>query len=82
MLGDVETHPGMSGGPVLMDLQDYTVRQEDGSLLSYPGRRKFLLVGIYSGQAKLPNTETRPNLIAIWFPELVLQIIEAESKKT
>lgn len=79
MLGDVETHPGMSGGPVLMDLKDYTVRQDNGSFMAYPGRRKFLLVGVYSGQARLPDVDVRPNLITIWFPELILQIIEAES---
>jgi len=80
MLGDVETHPGMSGGPVLMDLQDYTILK-DGQLFTYPGRRKFLLVGINSGQQQLPGTDARPNLIVIWFPELIFQIIKANSKK-
>jgi S1-C subfamily serine protease len=81
MLGDVETHPGMSGGPVLMDLQDYTI-VKDGQLTTYPGRRKFLLVGINSGQQLLPGTDQRPNLIVIWFPELIHQIIQTRSKKS
>jgi len=80
MLGDVETHPGMSGGPVLMDLQDYTILK-DGQLITYPGKRKFLLVGINSGQHLLPGTDARPNLIVIWFPELIFQIIEVNLKR-
>jgi hypothetical protein len=81
MLGDVQTHEGMSGGPVFMDLQDYTVRLEDGKFVSYPGRRKFLLVGVNSGQPRLPGYKGRPNLIVIWFPEKILEIIESQSKR-
>lgn len=79
MLGDVETLPGMSGSPVLMDLKNYTVQQENGTLINYPGRRKFLLVGVNSGQPIIPEAPegTRPNLISIWFPDLILEIIAA-----
>jgi V8-like Glu-specific endopeptidase len=80
MIADVQTHPGMSGGPVLMDLQDFTVIK-DGKLITYPGRRKFLLTGIYSGQCKIPGMDERPNLITIWFPELITDIIKANSSK-
>jgi hypothetical protein len=82
MLGDVETHKGMSGGPVLMDLQDYTILEARArQLINYPGRRKFLLVGVNSGQQPLPGTDARPNLIVIWFPELIFDILKANSKK-
>lgn len=82
MLGDVETHPGMSGGPVLMDLQDYTILEARArQLINYPGRRKFLLAGVNSGQQPLPGTSARPNLIIIWFPGLIFDILKTNSKK-
>lgn len=80
MVGDVETHEGMSGGPVFLDLQDFTV-VKDGGLTTYPGRRKFLLIGIYSGQYEIPHLMERPNLITIWFADLILQIINSKSNK-
>lgn len=76
MLGDVETHEGMSGSPVLMDLKDYITIQ-DGRPVWHGGRRKFTLIGICSGQYRIPNLPDRPNLIVIWFPEFILEIANA-----
>jgi hypothetical protein len=73
MIGDVITHAGMSGGPVFMDLRDPLTKQPDGKF-AVKFERKFLLVGINSGQFKIPETTERPNLIHIWFPELILEI--------
>jgi hypothetical protein len=73
MIGDVTTHQGMSGGPVLMQLDDYTVKKEDGSRTRMIGRRMLFLVGINSGQFEL--SEGRSNLISIWFSELILEIL-------
>lgn len=76
MLGDVVTHPGMSGGPVFMELVDFTTRDKNGALVRYVGKKRLLLVGINSGQFALPSeTEERVNLISIWFPELILEIL-------
>ena len=75
MLGDVETHEGMSGSPVFMDLKDYFTL-ENGRPILQSQKRKFLLVGIYSGQYRFSNLEVRPNLIIIWFPDIFLWIIE------
>ena len=75
MLGDVVSQPGMSGGPVLMDLFPRTVRQPDGSRMIHIDQRKFVFLGLNSGSPELPNGE-RSGLIAIWFPELILEIIK------
>jgi len=76
MVGDVETHLGMSGGPVLMDLKHY-MTQENGRIITHLGRRQFFLAGINSGQHRFPEIDVHPSLIVIWFPELILQIIGA-----
>lgn len=73
MMGDVTTHQGMGGGPVFMQLEDYTVQRGDGGRTKMLGLRKLLLVGINSGQFVTP--EGRANLISIWFPEIILQIL-------
>jgi hypothetical protein len=77
MIGDVTTHQGMSGGPVFMQLDDYTVKNEDGSRTKMLGRRKLLLAGINSGQFELP--EGRSNLISIWFSELIREILHPQA---
>ncbi|MCJ7762390.1 serine protease [Candidatus Bathyarchaeota archaeon] len=74
MIGDVTTHPGMSGGPVFMMLEDFGVLRQDGSRVKTMGTRKLLLVGINSGQFSTP--EGRVNLISIWFPEIILEVIQ------
>ena len=78
MLGDVETNEGMSGGPVLMDIRDFT-KIGDNKLEATFGTRKVLLIGVNSGQIRFPLNEPRSNLITIWFPELITDIIEARS---
>jgi V8-like Glu-specific endopeptidase len=76
MIGDVITHPGMSGAPVLMYLVNPIKRTPEGKrAISYETR--FLLIGVYSGQFQIPHKEEeRPNLITIWFPELILEILD------
>ena len=51
MLGDVETHPGMSGGPVFMLLKDYEMI-EGNTRRKLLGASKLLLVGVHSGQPR------------------------------
>ena len=76
MMGDVTTHEGMSGGPVFMMLVDCVTRDNNGALTRNMGLRKLLLVGINSGQFALPSATTeRTNLISIWFPEMILEIL-------
>lgn len=87
MMGDVVTHEGMSGGPVFMILEDYTVEgqfpmppipgrtnQQIGRMKML-GERKLLLIGVNSGQFA-PIPFERVNLISIWFPDVISQIIE------
>jgi hypothetical protein len=74
MMGDVVTHKGMSGGPVFMSLKDFSVKMRDGSRSKMLGQKKILLVGINSGQ--FATQEGRVNLISIWFPEIILQILQ------
>lgn len=51
LLGDVETHRGMSGGPVFMKLQDYTT-VEGINRTTHLGAQITILVGIHSGQPR------------------------------
>lgn len=86
MLGDVETHPGMSGGPVFMILKDF-VTQEGDKRVTQLGSSKTLLVGIHSVQPRWDllngatgQTETvKHTLINIWFPEIILEILAQQS---
>lgn len=87
MLGDVETHPGMSGGPVFMRLEDYTTI-EGSKRTKHLGAHKIILVGIHSGQPRWDLidrrtgqiTETvRHSLVHIWFSDLILEILSNQS---
>lgn len=89
MLGDVETHPGMSGGPVFMRLKDYTT-SNGKQQMKHLGAEKLVLVGIHSGQPRwdlvdrrtLEVTETiSHSLIHIWFSDLILDICPGGKKK-
>lgn len=82
MLGDVETHRGMSGGPVFMILKDYT-EVSDNTNTKMMGSRKTVLVGVHSGQPtwelinKTKGTKKTIDhtLIDIWFADLILEIL-------
>ena len=78
MLGDIETHKGMSGGPVIMELNDYA-KIENGKLKRTIGSHRTILVGILSGQPVwnlIGITETiSHSLIHIWFSDLILDIL-------
>lgn len=83
MLGDVETHKGMSGGPVYIELKDYTT-QERGNRIKHLGATKIILAGIHSGQPKWNLIDKKTgkisgtvshSLIFIWFSDLILEII-------
>jgi hypothetical protein len=83
LLGDVETHQGMSGGPVFMELHDFVV-EEEGKKTKRLGSSKRLLVGIHSGQplwrlidnaTKEVKEDVKHSLINIWFASLIPEII-------
>lgn len=88
MLGDVETHPGMSGGPVFMKLKDF-VTFDGKNRTTHLGSSRTLLVGIHSGQPRWDlidrNTgQTKTishSLIHVWFPELILDILNLQVNK-
>lgn len=91
MLGDVETHRGMSGGPVFMELHDYVVMGENNSRTKQLGATKRLLVGVHSGQPlwQLIDKETKEikedikhSLINIWFGSLIPEIINHNQKSS
>ena len=82
MLGDVETHPGMSGGPVFMKLKDYVTIDSD-QRTKHLGAEKLVLVGIHSGQPRWDLVDQRTgsvtetishSLIHIWSSDLILEI--------
>lgn len=83
MLGDVETHQGMSGSPVFMYLKDYMTEGEDGGLVTNLGAYKYLLLGIFSGQPSWSIQDTITNkttniphsLSLIWFGNLIQEIL-------
>lgn len=88
MLGDVETHKGMSGGPVFMKLEDYkTIKGK--RVVKHLGAWKLLLVGIHSGQPRwalvdrttgeVAGRDIRHSLIYIWFSDLILEILNNPS---
>ena len=82
MLGDVETHPGMSGSPVFMHLVDYVTVDKDKST-RHMGQSKIILLGVFSGQPlweiknkKTNETITIPHSLSIiWFGDLIKEII-------
>jgi len=87
MLGDVETHPGMSGGPVFMNLEDY-VTIEGSNRIKNMGAHKVILVGIHSGQPRWDLIDRRTgqvtktvshSLTHIWFSDLILEILKSQS---
>lgn len=76
MVGDVITHPGMSGAPVLMYLVN-PIRKNAVGKRTISFETRFLLIGVYSGQFQIPqNEKERPNLVTIWFPETILEILD------
>lgn len=83
MLGDVETHPGMSGGPVFMRLEDYTTIEDSGAT-KHMGQYRIILVGVHSGQPRWDLIDRRTGEVAetishslsyIWFSDLILEIL-------
>lgn len=88
LLGDVETHKGMSGSPVIMYLKDYITRNDDGGLITNIGTSKIILLGIYSGQPNWQITDTITNdirsiphsLSIIWFASLIREIITQQKE--
>jgi len=83
ILGDIETHPGMSGGPVLMELKDY-VTIENGRRTRHLGASRTILVGVHSGQPRWDLIDRRTgevtqtishSLVHIWFSDLILEIL-------
>ncbi|MCX6816130.1 MAG: hypothetical protein NT120_04745 [Candidatus Aenigmarchaeota archaeon] len=78
MLGDVQTHKGMSGGPVLMYLKDFVTIDANGNRTMNIGASRTLLVGINSATVNWPigNETVLSGLIIIWFPELILEILQ------
>jgi len=83
MLGDVETHKGMSGGPVYMELKDY-VTLEGNNRTKHLGTTKIILAGIHSGQPRWDlidrttgkiSESVSHSLIFIWFSDLILEIM-------
>lgn len=87
MLGDVETHEGMSGSPVFMHLKDYVTFDENNKLTTHLGASKILLLGVFSGQPlwKIKDkktarvTEIPHSLSIIWFPGLIEEILTPQS---
>lgn len=76
MVGDVITHPGMSGGPVIMKINDYIERLPDGSTQMMLGHQRRILVGVNSGQYMADAVpDERLNLISIWHSDVILQIL-------
>ena len=83
MLGDIETHKGMSGSPVFMRLDNYTEKEND-KLVKRLGQSRTILIGIYSGQPLwlIENKKTgkiipiHHTLANIWFSELILEILK------
>lgn len=84
MLGDVETHKGMSGGPVFMHLRDYITIDENNKLTTHIGAVKIILIGAFSGQPSWVIEDKKTNkkikiphsLSIIWFSSLIKDIIE------
>jgi S1-C subfamily serine protease len=84
MLGDVETHEGMSGGPVFMRIDDY-VTIDGNKRTKHMGSYKIILVGIHSGQPRWDLIDRKTgkltktighSLINIWFSDLILEILK------
>jgi hypothetical protein len=82
MLGDVETHPGMSGSPAFMHLVDYITVDNDKST-RHLGQSKIILLGVFSGQPKWEIKDKKTgtlieiphSLSVIWFGDLIKEII-------
>lgn len=89
MLGDVETHNGMSGSPVFMRLEDYTEKKGDKSTM-HIGSTKIVLLGIHSGQPLWQLEDKKSGkkkainhtLRNIWFADIILDIIKDEKIST
>ena len=83
MLGDIETHKGMSGSPVFMKLEDYT-EITGGKSIKRLAATKIVLLGVHSGQPlwELVDKKSgkkaviRHTLANIWFADLILEILE------
>lgn len=74
ILGDVETHPGMSGAPVFTKIRNPISEKDEMKLGGFAIR----LMGILSGAPVWPVGEEKitPNIIIIWLPNLILEILE------
>ena len=83
MLGDVETHNGMSGSPVFMHLKDHITIDENGKETTHLGSWKTILLGVFSGQPQwgIPDKKTGKiieiphSLSIIWFSSLIKEIV-------
>lgn len=83
MLGDVETHKGMSGSPVTIELRDYVVVDENGKKTRHLGTARRLLAGVFSGQpiwrvrdsSSGAEQDIPHSLSVVWFGSLILEII-------
>ena len=84
MLGDIETHKGMSGGPVFMRLEDYT-EKENNKMVKHIGCSRIILIGVFSGQPiwQLKDKKTGitsipiyHTLVNIWFSDLIIEILK------
>ena len=74
---------GMSGGPVLMRLEDYT-SIKNGKPVKHLGAYRIVLVGVHSGQPRWDLIDRRTgevtetishSLVHIWFSDLILEIL-------
>jgi hypothetical protein len=84
MLGDVETHNGMSGSPVFMHLTGYyTSIDENNKEIPHLGPWKTILLGVFSGQPRWDVKDKKTSKIIeiphslsiIWFSSLIKEII-------
>lgn len=74
MLGDIETHPGMSGSPVFMEIKDFVTRDSEGRRTTHMGTISRFLIGVFSGQPIIGENISH-SLSVIWFPQLIKEII-------
>ena len=73
MLGDLESHDGMSGAPVFIKILDYETK--DGKRMM--NQWVIRLVGILSSSPIFKDKEKiiEPRIIIIWFPWLIEEIL-------
>jgi hypothetical protein len=81
MIGDITTHEGMSGGPALLLLENPMTKNMEGQLSMERLGKRYILAGVYSAHFGLPGTNECPNLVNIWFSELILEILDNQGKE-